>query len=146
MALRTEYSLRTSGQSAIVSPLREAPEYAMKIPLFVSSSADAAGSKAQQEVLEQDILSCKRGDWTSRNQLVRVFMPLLRNLAEKRANGDIAEFNRLIDRGKQGLFKAVRRYRPGTGIHHFRLFAVTHIEDAMDRSRQEFWLKRLFSR
>jgi|GEM_PF-933417 len=106
----------------------------MKISLNLGQQHQQGGqSKAeQQRALEREILAAKGGDWNSKNSLVRMFMPLLHSLAEKRAR-DQPTLNRLVEAGKEGLADAARRYKTSIGPDRFRIFALDFIEKRMDR-------------
>lgn len=104
----------------------------MKIALNMGGQG-GTDPRAAQKVLEKDILAAREGDWSAKNNLARVFAPLLTSLAEKRTT-DTAQMNRLIEAGKQGLFAAARKYKPGVGPEHFRVFALDFIERSMDDS------------
>ena len=74
---------------------------------------------------------------------MRQFMPLLISLANRRSS-ETAAINNLIDAGKSGMLRAVRKFRP-SGHAKFEVFALQYIESAMDRANSSggFW-RRLF--
>ena len=92
---------------------------------------DAEKAK-QARVLAADIGAAKKGDWTARNNLVRQFMPLLQQLAEKRST-DMARINDYIEGGKQGIYSAAKKYKPSDGAEEFQVFALDYIEASMGR-------------
>jgi DNA-directed RNA polymerase specialized sigma subunit len=101
--------------------------------------------EAAQRVLAQDILAAKKGDWDAKSSLARTFTPLLTSLAEKRA-AKPTDMNKYIDAGKEGLFKAARKYKSSVGADRFQIFALDFIEDAMDHVDQGGgFFSRLFS-
>ena len=105
----------------------------MKIPLNMGNNATQSSRQAQAKHVERDVLAAKGGDWNAKSNLARTFMPLLQTRAQKRSN-DTAEVNTLIERGKEGLFKACRKYNAKkVGAAHFQTFALDFIEKAMDR-------------
>lgn len=119
----------------------------MKISLNMGPQGPNAKRASQARVLEADILGAKRGDWNSKNNLVREFMPLLQSLAEKRTS-DVAEINRYIEAGKFGLFTAAKKYKPSIGAQGFQVFALDFVVGRMDRATKGGgnWLSRLFGR
>jgi len=115
----------------------------MKIPLNMGNGSQSSKA-AQFKILERDILATKKGDWNAKNNLVRTFMPLLTSLAEKRST-DIAQKNKLIEAGKEGLFTAARKYRENLGADKFQVFALDFIESCMDNSGKKVgFFARLF--
>ena len=118
----------------------------MKIALNMGNAGAQSSKAAQAKVLERDILATKKGDWTAKNNLVRSFMPLLTSLAGKRAK-DIRTVNDYIDAGKEGVYKAAKKYNLADGSEKFHIFAVEYIERAMERREKGsgFWA-RLFGR
>lgn len=115
-----------------------------KIPLSQQEVAGLALNSADLEALTRAIAGCKIGDWEARKKLDRLFQPLLVLLAEKRAGEDIGARNRMLERGREGLQRAAKRFPKHEQVRHFRLFALPFIEVAMDRP-PSFW-KRLFGR
>ncbi len=118
----------------------------MKIALNMGGAGNVSGKEAQAKVLERDILAAKKGDWNAKNNLVRTFIPLLTSLAEKRTK-DMHAINDYIEAGKEGLFKAVKKYKPAVGAEKFHIFVVDFIQEAMERHEKGggFWA-RLFGR
>ena len=104
----------------------------MKIPLHMGQDGQQSNRQTAQKVLEHDILAAKKGDWNAKSSLVRTFTPLLTSLAEKRA-AKPTDMNSYIDAGKEGLFKAARKYKTSVGADRFQIFALDFIENAMDR-------------
>lgn len=116
----------------------------MKIPLNMQQDGSTSTRQAQDKVLEHEIVEAKRGDWTAKNNLARTFLPLITSLAEKRAQ-DPAQINDFIEAGKEGLFRAARKYKANTGPEKFQIEAVAFIESAMDKSGGKGgFLSRLF--
>ncbi len=115
----------------------------MKISLHLGEG-DSTSRAAADRVLERDILAAKKGDWEAKHNLVRTFLPLLTSLAEKRTR-EAAKVSRYVEAGKEGLYKAARRYKPSIGADRFRVFALDFIEKAMDACDRGggFW-SRLF--
>ena len=105
-------------------------------------------SSAQAKISEQDILAARKGDWTAKANLVRVFTPLLTALANKRVS-EPARVNEIIEAGKEGLLKAAKRYKPSVGAAKFQVFALDYIEASMDRQARRGrggFFARLFGR
>lgn len=101
---------------------------------------------APDTISEKVILAAQKNDWTARNRLMRQFTPLIRALAQKRS-AEGAELNGNIEAGKQGLLKAIAKYRPSVGADRFRVFCVDFIEAGMDRRQSPpGFLARLFGR
>ena len=101
----------------------------MKIPLNLGHNGNQTTSQAQAKVLERDILAAKQGDWNAKSNLVRTFTPLLTTLATKRAT-DINKINDYIEAGKNGVFTAAKKFKPGTA-DKFNLFVLDFIEKEM---------------
>ena len=119
---------------------------AMKIPLKLGQDGAQSSRAAEAKVLERDILAANSGDWNAKNSLVRTFLPLIQSLAEKRASSP-ADVSRLVEAGKEGLVKAIRKYRPSVGADKFRIFALDFIEAGMDQSAKSGgFFARLFGR
>jgi len=116
----------------------------MKIPLNIGNNGSQSSKSAQMKVLERDILATRKGDWNAKNNLTRTFTPLLLSLAEKRST-DIAQKNKLVEAGKEGLFTAARKYRENMGPEKFQVFALDFIESSMDNSGKKVgFFARLF--
>jgi len=81
--------------------------------------------------MEHDVLAAKAGDWNAKTRLAQSFMPLIRSLAEKRA-ADTQGVNDMIERGKQGLYRAAKKYKKSIGAEKFQIFALKFIEQSMD--------------
>lgn len=116
----------------------------MKIPLNVPPT-QATSAEAENKILERDVLAAQQGDWEAKKAVVRAFMPLLHSLAQKRAK-DVPTINALIEKGKEGLLTAVEKYKRSMGPERFRIFALDHIETAMDRKKSGGFWTRLFGR
>ncbi|MFC1462942.1 hypothetical protein ACFLQU_04970 [Verrucomicrobiota bacterium] len=101
----------------------------MKIGLNMGESAPQVPKGG---VSEAQILAAKKGDWTAKEQLANIFLPLLKSLAEKRAE-EPSEINQFVDAGKEGLFAAARKYKPSIGADKFQVFALDYIQARMDR-------------
>lgn len=114
----------------------------MKIPLRMGAGGPTSQKATQAKTVERDILGVKRGDWEAKNNLVRTFMPLLTQLAQKRSQS-VGDANALIDMGKEGLFHAARKYSPSMGVDRFQVMALEMIEERMDGKGGGFFA-RLF--
>lgn len=101
---------------------------------------------AEQKILARDLEACRRGDWEAGKRLSRNFAPLIHTLAEKRAGGDPHEANRLAERGKEGLLRAARKFKPSMDPSRFKIFALSHIESAMDTNAASGWFARLLKK
>lgn len=117
----------------------------MKIPLGVQREAET-GKQAENRQLTAWISASKKGDWEARKQLARAFAPLLQKLADKRAGGDTATRNQLMNQGREGLETAARKFDLRNGPQHFRIFALEYIEKAMDSPKRRGLLTRWFGR
>jgi len=104
----------------------------MKISLNVGQDGAGSSRATKARILERDILAAKKGDWTAKNNLARSFLPLLTSLAEKRTS-DTAKINLYVEAGKEGLFRAARKYKQNVGAEGFQIFALDFIEAAMHR-------------
>lgn len=103
----------------------------MKIPLNYSQDQARSGRAAKAKIVEHDVLAAKGGDWSAKTRLAQTFMPLIKSLAEKRAS-DAQGINELIEQGKQGLYKAAKKYKKSIGADKFQIFALKYIEQSMD--------------
>ena len=108
------------------------------IPLSQNELADLSASTNDHELLARVLTGCKMGDWEAKHKLERMFQPLLVMLATKRAGDDTATRNRLIERGREGLIRAAKRFPKGDPVRQFRVFALGFIEPAMDQP-PNFW-------
>lgn len=104
----------------------------MKIPLSYSNNETLSAKSAQAKVLTRDVVAAKKGDWKAKNHLAQTFMPLITSIAQKRSN-DKSEINRYIEAGKDGLFKAVKKYKDSKP-EGFQLFALDFIEQSMNKA------------
>lgn len=97
--------------------------------------------------MERCIALCQKGDLREHMRLARIFRPLIRTLAERRASGpeSVKEVNRLCALGREGLYEAVLEYNSRADVTNFRVFALDYIERAMDSKPKGFWHK-LFRR
>ena len=116
----------------------------MKISLSQQEVDGLAASGGDFEALSQAVAACKLGDWEAKHTLDRMFHPLLAMLAAKRVGSDTAASNRLIERGREGLYRAAKQFPKRRHVRHFRLFALPFIEAAMDRP-PSFW-QRFFAK
>jgi DNA-directed RNA polymerase specialized sigma subunit len=115
----------------------------MKIPLNVGQVSGQTSREIQLKSLERDIAAAKKGDWNAKNNLFKTFLPLLNSLAEKRTS-DKAELNALVDKGKEGLVRALGHFNDPRHPEHFQIFALDFIEKSMDK--KPGFLARLFGR
>ncbi len=102
-----------------------------------------SGPAARTKALERDLAAAKRGDWEARHRVERALMPLLTTMAKKRA-GDNAAINALIERGKEGIDVAIRKFKSGTSGDRFQIFALPFIESRMDKNERSGFFARLF--
>ncbi|MFC1497223.1 hypothetical protein ACFLS1_01955 [Verrucomicrobiota bacterium] len=117
----------------------------MKIPLGYGNNSGQSGKAAQAKMLERDITKAKQGDWEAKKNLVRTFSHLLNSLAQKRSDKP-AKINQYVEAGKNGLYTAAKKYKINNGPKGFQIFALDHIEAAMDRSDKSGFFSRLFGR
>lgn len=105
----------------------------MKIPLKLGEDGPQSTTATAAAAVLRDVKAVRDGDWNAKNSLAQAFNPLLISLAEKRAHGDPSKLNRYMDAGKEGLFKAAKRFRPKSDNDNFQIFALDFIEQAMNR-------------
>jgi DNA-directed RNA polymerase sigma subunit (sigma70/sigma32) len=118
----------------------------MKIPLKLGQDSQQSTRAAETKVLANDIAAAKGGDWNAKSNLIRTFLPLIVSLAEKRGH-DAAAVSKYVEAGKEGLLKAVKKYKPAVGADHFRIFALDFIMASLDRmDKGGGFLARLFGR
>lgn len=118
----------------------------MKIALNGHRRDEAqSGPAAKIKAIEKDLLAAKRGDWESKHRVERAMMPLLTNLAKKRSTEN-ADINRLIERGKEGIAIAIRKFKTGTHGDRFEMFALPFVEARMDKPAHSGFFSRLFHR
>ncbi len=70
-------------------------------------------------------------------------MPLLTTMAKKRAS-DNGTVNALIERGKEGIAIAIKKFKAGTSGDRFQIFALPFIESRMDKDEHPGFFARLF--
>lgn len=116
----------------------------MKIPLNMGQGQAYTSKAVQTKVMERDIIAAKRGDWNAKSNLSKTFLPLIISLAEKRSS-ERTEINRLIEKGKEGLIVAARKFKASENPEHFHIFALDYIEASMDNKGGGFF-SRLFGR
>lgn len=114
----------------------------MKVALSPDEIASLSSSGAHAEELAQAVSGCKLGDWEAKRNLERLFNPLILMLAVKRAGDDNALRNELVENGRAGLYQAAKRFPRREHVRRFRLFALEHIEAAMDKPKSG--LRKLF--
>jgi DNA-directed RNA polymerase specialized sigma subunit len=102
-----------------------------------------SGPAARIKALEKELAAAKRGDWEAKHRVERALMPLLNTLAKKRAS-DNAAINTLIDRGKEGIDVAIKKFKTGTSGDRFQIFALPFIERKMDNQERSGFFARLF--
>jgi DNA-directed RNA polymerase specialized sigma subunit len=118
----------------------------MKIPLHFGQIGTQSAVTTQAKVIERDVLAAQQGDWNAKASLIRAMTPLLVSLAQKRAT-DQPNVNALVEAGKEGLYRATRKYRHAIGAERFQIFALDFIEAAMDdHLKGGNWFTRLFQR
>jgi DNA-directed RNA polymerase specialized sigma subunit len=105
----------------------------MKIALSQEEVASLSAASAQTEVLSQAIEGCRIGDWEAKRNLERLFTPLILMLAERRAGQDVGLRNKLVERGREGLYRAAKRFPRSESVRRFRIFALDRIEQYMDK-------------
>ncbi len=114
----------------------------MKIPLNTNNEEGQTAAAARTKALQRDLLAAKKGDWEARNAVVQVYTSLLKSMAEKRSS-DPKEISQLVDAGKEGIKKAIKKYKTSTGADMFQLFALKFVEKNMDNPSSGFF-SRLF--
>ena len=117
----------------------------MKISLNLNEHAHDGSSELKGDTLERLLLAAKKGDAQARDHLVQSYMPLLQSLAKKLGPCEQAELNQRIIRAKNGLLKAISKYKKSIGPDHFRLFALDYIDKALYTSSGGF-LSKLFGK
>jgi len=115
----------------------------LKIPLNLGTSVSASGKAVRLRVIQNDIVSAKKGDWNSRRALLTEFRPLLQSMAEKRAQTPDA-VRALVQAGEEGVARAVRKFRLSDGADSFQVFALPYIERAMEEPGKRGFLARIF--
>ena len=117
----------------------------MKIPLNAGSNGGQVSSAARMQALDRDLQAAKRGDWEAKRRVESALIPILQDLAKKRASSN-AEINNLIEAGKQGIATAIKKYKPSIGADRFQIFALRFIEDKMDNPSSGGFFAKLFGR
>ena len=117
----------------------------MKISLNMDGDHQVTGHEAQMKALARDVQEAKSGDWNARKRLNTTFQPLIKRFAQKRTT-DTAEFNALMDKGREGLFIAAKKYKLKQGPDHFQIFAVDFIENYMDGKGGKGFFGKIFGK
>ena len=111
----------------------------MKIPLNIGNMHAQSNKSAHTSSIEKDVVAIQKGDWKAKDSLSKTFMTLLTQYAEKRSS-DPEEIASLIERGKQGIEKAAKKFKMEPGAN-FQIFVINFIEDAMDKKGGGFFSK-----
>lgn len=104
----------------------------VKISLHLGQNDSYTSDGDREKAMEREVAACRKGDWEAKARLVNTFMPLLTNLARKRSTG-IADINRYIEAGKEGLLAAARHHKDSSHTK-FQIFALRYIEEAMNKA------------
>ncbi len=115
----------------------------MKIPLHSTSNGNQTPAAARTQALGRDLVAAKRGDWEAKHRVEATLMPIMQDLARKRANSN-KEINAMIDAGKQGIAKAIKKFKPNVEADRFQIFALRFIEDEMDNPGSDGFFSRIF--
>ena len=115
----------------------------MKIPLNTAPNGSQPSTAARMQALGRDLEAAKRGDWEAKHRVEATMMPILQDLAKKRASSN-AEINALIEAGKQGIAKAIKKFKISTGADRFQIFALRFVEDKMDNPSSGGFFSRIF--
>ena len=117
----------------------------MKISLNMDGDHQVTGHEAQMKALARDVRETKSGDWNARKRLNTTFQALIKKFAQKRTT-NTAEFNALMDKGREGLFVAAKKYKLKEGPDHFQIFAVDFIENYMDGKGGKGFFGKIFGK
>ncbi|TFH17905.1 MAG: hypothetical protein E4H02_01530 [Lentisphaerales bacterium] len=118
----------------------------MKIGLNIQGMDGESDKAAEQRALDIILRNVQKGDWEAKDLLLKQFRTLVTSLAEKRTT-DPAVLNKYTERGNEGLLKAARKFKPEPGADNFRIFALDHIESAMNQQdKGGGFLGRLFGK
>ena len=115
----------------------------MKSPLHADADKAETSDTIKNAVLARDIAAAKRGDWKAKHRIEVTLTPLLTDLAKKRVSSN-SEINALMDAGKLGIEKAIKKFKPDTGADRFPIFALRFIEDKMDNPNSGGFFSKLF--
>ncbi|MBT3192402.1 MAG: hypothetical protein HN341_07590 [Verrucomicrobia bacterium] len=115
----------------------------MSIGANLRSEGGQTAATARTQALEKDLQAAKRGDWEARHRIESMLNPILTERAKKRASSN-AEVNALIEAGKKGIATAIKKYKTSTGADRFQIFAVSFIEDKMDKPSSGGFFSRIF--
>ncbi|MBL7114366.1 MAG: hypothetical protein ISS35_01255 [Kiritimatiellae bacterium] len=115
----------------------------MKIALDLNQGSTVTAGAAQDRELERLILMARSGDWSAKERLAKMFLPVIQDVATKRGTNGIDE-SLLIEAGRQGVAKATKKFRPSQGAHGFRVSVVEYVERAIDRASSGSLLFKLF--
>lgn len=112
----------------------------MKIPLSLVRDTVTPTQEYEKHV-EQDVSGWREGDWEAKARLVHRSTPLIFFLAKKRGGANADLINLYVEAGKEGLTRAVRRFKASHRVK-FHVFALSHIEKAMDNAMKELAVSR----
>lgn len=107
----------------------------MKIGLNIQGMDGESDKAAGQREFDNILRNIQKGDWEARDLLIKQFRTLVTSLAEKRTT-DPVMLNKYLESGNEGLLNAARKFKPEPGADNFRIFALDHIESAMDRQEK----------
>lgn len=115
----------------------------MKIPLHASADEGQTPDSTKNAVLARDLQAAKRGDWKAKHRIEVTLTPLLTDLAKKRASS-IPEINALMDAGKLGIEKAIKKFKVDSRADRFPIFALRFMEEKMDTPSSGGFFSKLF--
>ena len=113
----------------------------MKIPLSLIHADGSFPQAEYEKAVQANVIAYRDDDWEAKAWLVQEFMPLLMHLSKKRSS-EVPMINRYIEAGKEGLLHAARKYRAANRTK-FVIFALSHIEKAMDKVNRPSLAARL---
>ena len=115
----------------------------MKSPLHAIADEGQTSDSTKNAVLAKDLKAAKLGDWKAKHRIEVTLTPLLTDLAKKRASST-PEINSLMDAGKVGIEKAIKKFKADSRADRFPIFALRFMEEKMDNPSSGGFFSKLF--
>jgi DNA-directed RNA polymerase specialized sigma subunit len=115
----------------------------MKIALHMSQNEGQTVGQIEIKKLTTYLTSAQKGDWDAKKRIIEMFTPLVKSMVDHRGFTD-EDREAAIERGKDGVEKAAKKFKLSNGGDKFQLFALRFIEAAIDKKAT--FIGKLFGR